>query len=293
MPGPSLAVFWPQGEARHRPRSRALHPEDVVEHRILPGAPRRKARARLRPARLVSGWRPLNVVPFPMTLSTRTKPPCCFASSWTRASPIPVPSKLRPRAPRRHDKSGQRFLAARLPESLCRCRSRRDGCGPWPHAGERRSGQGELEGIRHQVQHDLFPLRSIDIDRFGDGRAVLVANQLAGLAPPRTNRRKRHPESRLVPSVAAPHWDSLVQGKWNPDSRISRIICPWTSSLGPIHLLLVETSLHREAGTRTTGASLADVGRLDNRLTTDDCARDQRGSRRRVPLNDVLISGHQ
>jgi hypothetical protein len=33
---------------------------------------------------------------------------------------------------------------------------------------------------------------------------------------------------------------------------------------GAIHLLLVETSLHREAGTRTTGASLADVGGLDN-----------------------------
>jgi hypothetical protein len=32
--------------------------------------------------------------------------------------------------------------------------------------------EGELEGIRHQVQHDLFPLRSIDVDRFGDGRTI-------------------------------------------------------------------------------------------------------------------------
>ncbi len=41
----------------------------------------------------------VKVVPWSTALSTVTVPPCSLTSSWTSASPIPVPSWVRDRAP--------------------------------------------------------------------------------------------------------------------------------------------------------------------------------------------------
>jgi hypothetical protein len=67
-----------------------------------------------------------------------------------------------------------------------------------------------------------------------------------------------------VPSVIAPHQDSLVQGLWNAHSRIARIVCPRdiVPSGKSIHALLVKTS---QARWRVSPMSAV--------LTTDDCRR--------------------
>ncbi len=82
----------PAASAAPPARRRCARPAGCVS--TAPARP-----ASLRQMRAAEGERNVNAVPFPTSLSTAILPPCSFTNSWTSASPMPLPSWLRPRAP--------------------------------------------------------------------------------------------------------------------------------------------------------------------------------------------------
>ncbi|CAM4304791.1 hypothetical protein COSO111634_36595 [Corallococcus soli] len=69
----------------------------------------------------------VKVLPSSTTLSTRTSPPCCATSSLTSASPMPVPSWVRPRALctrwKRSKRWGSSWAGMPVPVSVTRRRT--------------------------------------------------------------------------------------------------------------------------------------------------------------------------
>ena len=120
-----------------------------------------------------NGSATVNVLPVPGSLSTETEPPCRAASSCTRASPMPVPSRVRAVAPgtrwKRWNSCGSCSATIPTPVSVTVSTN-------WSLVGPQRDVDAPDERVLHrvgeQVDDDLLPHPRIDVGRLLQRRAV-------------------------------------------------------------------------------------------------------------------------
>ena len=115
----------------------------------------------------------MKALPRPTSLSTLTSPPWSRTSSLTKASPMPLPSKERPRALlTRWKRSNSRgSSSAGMPVPVSRTVSR-TAVADHSQRNLDLALEGELEGVGEEVQHDLLPHLAVDVDRLRERRAI-------------------------------------------------------------------------------------------------------------------------
>ncbi len=142
----------------------------------------RAVSAAARPAPASAGIETRNVEPCPGSLTTSTSPSCRRTSSRTSARPMPLPSTLRPPAPRTRWNRSKRCgsSAAAMPSAgVAHLQDRRAALAAQAHLDG--AVQGELEGVGEEVEDDLLPHLAVDGDRLGERRTVDDEGQAGAL----------------------------------------------------------------------------------------------------------------